>query len=145
MSAWQMCFQVAVCECATVCECICVLLSVCLLLRPGLPDFSWYSKPKWGKNIPNTNYIIKWAQNIPNGGKIFQIGLNCTNIFNLKAPKIYPNWDFWFQNIPSGNPGWGSRRSDNWRDIVLAREGVQLCVCVCIGSSVAGKGFLKAT
>jgi dihydrofolate reductase len=20
--------------------------------------------------------------------------------------KIYPNWDFWFENIPSGNHGW---------------------------------------
>jgi hypothetical protein len=22
----------------------------------------------------------------------------------LKPSKIYPNWDFWFENIPSGNP-----------------------------------------
>jgi hypothetical protein len=22
-------------------------------------------------------------------------------------PKIYPNWDFWFENKPSGNPGQG--------------------------------------
>jgi hypothetical protein len=23
----------------------------------------------------------------------------------LMLYKIYPNWDFWFENIPSGNPG----------------------------------------
>jgi hypothetical protein len=22
-----------------------------------------------------------------------------------RPPKIYPNWDFWFENKPSGNPG----------------------------------------
>jgi hypothetical protein len=24
--------------------------------------------------------------------------------FNLRHTKIYPNWDFWFENKPSGNP-----------------------------------------
>jgi hypothetical protein len=25
--------------------------------------------------------------------------------FSISRPsKIYPNWDFWFENIPSGNP-----------------------------------------
>jgi hypothetical protein len=23
----------------------------------------------------------------------------------LRPSKIYPNWDFWFENKPSGNPG----------------------------------------
>jgi hypothetical protein len=27
------------------------------------------------------------------------------NIFQSKALKEYPSWDFWFENIPSGNPG----------------------------------------
>jgi hypothetical protein len=22
----------------------------------------------------------------------------------VPTPKIYPNWDFWFENKPSGNP-----------------------------------------
>jgi hypothetical protein len=26
------------------------------------------------------------------------------NIFQYKALKNYPNWDFWFENKPSGNP-----------------------------------------
>jgi hypothetical protein len=32
--------------------------------------------------------------------------------------KIYPNWDFWFENKPSGNPGlW---RQIRLRDAILA-------------------------
>jgi hypothetical protein len=26
-------------------------------------------------------------------------------VSNLKTSEIYPNWDFWFENKPSGNPG----------------------------------------
>jgi hypothetical protein len=37
----------------------------------------------------------KWPQNIPNGHKIYIIA---------RPSKIYPNWDFWFENMPSGNP-----------------------------------------
>jgi hypothetical protein len=34
----------------------------------------------------------KWPYNFPT--------------FAILSPfKIYPNWDFWFQNIPPGNPG----------------------------------------
>jgi hypothetical protein len=36
---------------------------------------------------------------IPNGHKIFQ------PFSNSRLSQIYPNWDFWFENIPSGNPG----------------------------------------
>jgi hypothetical protein len=42
--------------------------------QPGLPDFSWYNKPKRGKytnwplNIPNDHDV-----NIPNDGKIYQM------------------------------------------------------------------------
>jgi hypothetical protein len=38
---------------------------------------------------------------------MIQVTLKYTNIFNRQALKIYPNWDFWFENIPSGNPGVG--------------------------------------
>jgi hypothetical protein len=27
-----------------------------------------------------------------------------TNIVLARHSQIYPNWDFWFENIPSGNP-----------------------------------------
>jgi hypothetical protein len=29
-------------------------------------------------------------------------------LFIARPSKIYPNWDFWFENKPSGNPGMGS-------------------------------------
>jgi hypothetical protein len=43
----------------------------------------------------------KLPRNIPNCNKIYQIGTKYTNISHCK---IYPNWDFWFENMPSGNP-----------------------------------------
>jgi hypothetical protein len=27
-----------------------------------------------------------------------------TTFFISRSHKIYPNWDFWYENIPSGNP-----------------------------------------
>jgi hypothetical protein len=32
--------------------------------------------------------------------------LKHSNIFTWPS-KFYPNWDFWFENIPSGNPDCG--------------------------------------
>jgi hypothetical protein len=45
------------------------------------------------QNVPNGH------QNIPNASKIFQMAMKHIYIFQL-----YPNWDFWFENKPSGNP-----------------------------------------
>jgi hypothetical protein len=63
----------------------------------GLPDFSWYNIPKQKKytkgphNVPNGHKITNWPQNMPTS--------------SITGPsKIYPNWDFWYENIPSGNP-----------------------------------------
>jgi hypothetical protein len=39
------------------------------------------------------------------GRKIDQISIKYTNFFHCKALQFYPNWDFWLENIPSGNPG----------------------------------------
>jgi hypothetical protein len=39
-----------------------------------------------------------------NDHKIFQMAIKYINIFHSKASKIYPNWDFCNENIPSGNP-----------------------------------------
>jgi hypothetical protein len=52
-----------------------------------------------GKNIPNNQIIYqmaeiqtKWSENIPTS--------------SIASPsKIYSNKDFWFENMPSGNPG----------------------------------------
>jgi hypothetical protein len=41
----------------------------------------------------------KWPQNFPNDHKI------CIPTFSIVGlTKTYPNWYFWFENIPSGNP-----------------------------------------
>jgi hypothetical protein len=46
------------------------------------------------------------------------MALKYINIFKVKAFRIYPKWDFWFENIPSGNPGfniqtWQSLKNDD--------------------------------
>jgi hypothetical protein len=41
-----------------------------------------------------------WPKNIQNGSKIDRMTKKITS----QDTKIYPNWDFWFENIPSGNP-----------------------------------------
>jgi uncharacterized protein (DUF2249 family) len=72
----------------------------------GLPDFSWH-------NIPNGEEIYQIATKLPNGHKIYQMSRvysKCPqNISNFSIPRpsnIYPNWYFWFENLPSGNPDW---------------------------------------
>jgi hypothetical protein len=47
------------------------------------------------------------GKNIPNYHNIYQMAVKCKNIptSSIARPsKIYPNLDFWFENIPSGNP-----------------------------------------
>jgi hypothetical protein len=66
-----------------------------------LPDFFLVQNTKLPKNIPNGRRIdqmagelTKWLYNIP--------------VSSIARPsKIYPNWDFWFENNfwQSGNPG----------------------------------------
>jgi hypothetical protein len=64
-----------------------------------------YTKP--GKNAPIEHKIkqvvIKYPKcpsNIPNGHKIYQ-----HFPIYVRPSKIYPNWAFWFEKKPSGNPG----------------------------------------
>jgi hypothetical protein len=74
-------------------------------LEPGLPDFSWYNIPKGGKIYQMTTKYTKWPLHISNGRKIDQMNIKCTNIFQ-RPSKIYPNWDYWFENKPPGIPDW---------------------------------------
>jgi hypothetical protein len=46
---------------------------------------------------------IKYTK-LPQNTYIDQMAIKYTNIFHYKILQIYPNWDFWFENIPSGNP-----------------------------------------
>jgi hypothetical protein len=47
----------------------------------------------------------KRPYNIPNGRKTFKRAKIYTNIFLSKALHKYPIWYFWYENLPSGNPG----------------------------------------
>jgi hypothetical protein len=57
-----------------------------------LPDFSWYNLPKWEKIYQMTTKFTKCPINIQKSSI-------------RRTSKIYPNLAFWFENIPSGNPG----------------------------------------
>jgi hypothetical protein len=67
----------------------------------GVARFLLVKHTKRGKNIPYDEIIhkiypmavkqTKWPQNIPTSSIV-------------RPFKIYPNWDFWFENMPSGNP-----------------------------------------
>jgi hypothetical protein len=51
-----------------------------------------YTKlPNDHKVYPKAVIYSKWTKNIQ-------------SFSNLRPSKIYPNWDFWFENKPSGNP-----------------------------------------
>jgi hypothetical protein len=63
------------------------------------------------KNTPNDRYI-------PNGNELYPITTKYTRWpYNLptssisRPSKIYPSWDFSFENMPSGNPGNSSTKN----------------------------------
>jgi hypothetical protein len=40
------------------------------------------------------------------------MGINMPTFSILRPSKIYPNWDFWFENIASGNPADGEKERE---------------------------------
>jgi hypothetical protein len=67
--------------------------------------------PKPGKMYQMNTKCTEWSENIPNVCKISQMSVkyskwpkNMSTCSNLRPSKIYPNWDFWFEKKPSGNP-----------------------------------------
>jgi hypothetical protein len=59
----------------------------CLFIEPFYRVARFFLVPTWYQN----------RKNVPNKHKVYQIV--------IKYPsKIYPNWYFWFENKPSGNP-----------------------------------------
>jgi hypothetical protein len=62
----------------------------------GLPDFSWY-------NIPEREKIYQMTINYTKYTKVRKVDqMDITS--SIASSKIYPHWDFWFDNIPFGNP-----------------------------------------
>jgi hypothetical protein len=63
------------------------------------------------KMYQNWAKIYQIATKLPKHHKMYQMGIiyskwpkSKPKVFHSKALKISPNWDFWFENIPSGNP-----------------------------------------
>jgi hypothetical protein len=68
----------------------------------GCQIFSWCKIPNCQKIYQMAEELTKWPENWPNGYII------CIPVSSIARPsKIYPNWDFWFENNfwQSGNPG----------------------------------------
>jgi hypothetical protein len=64
-----------------------------------------------GPNIPTRKKYTKLPQTIRKGHKLYQMAVNyskwsktITNLCIPRPSKFYQNWDFWFENKPSGNP-----------------------------------------
>jgi hypothetical protein len=71
-----------------------------ILVPSRVARFSWDNMTNRVTNKPTDHKITKGRQMIPNGHKI------CIPTFPYPGPsKIYTNWDFWYENIPPGNPG----------------------------------------
>jgi hypothetical protein len=65
-----------------------------------------------------TQYTYQNRKNVPNEHKMYQMVIkypkwpwNISTFSNLWPSKIYPNWDFGFENKPSGNPGYVSSQT----------------------------------
>jgi hypothetical protein len=78
-----------------------------ILWRTGLPDFSLYNIPKWGKNTPNDYKIIKCPLNLPSGQKIFQINI-FKNILDYKVLQNIPKLLFLVLKETIWQPWWRS-------------------------------------
>jgi hypothetical protein len=61
--------------------------------------------PKTEKMYQININCTEWTEHIPNARKILQMAIKYRWTFSNQRPsKIYPNWDFWFEIKPSGNP-----------------------------------------
>jgi hypothetical protein len=58
-----------------------------------------------GKNVPNKHKMYQMVKKYLNiSMKYYRWPKNISTFSNLRRSKIYPNWDFWFEKKPSGNP-----------------------------------------
>jgi hypothetical protein len=58
-----------------------------------------------GKNVPNEHKMYQMVIKYPK----WPYNIIIYYISNLRPSKIYPNWDFWSENKPSGNPAFETR------------------------------------
>jgi hypothetical protein len=64
-----------------------------------LPDFSWYKHTKTEKMYQISTKCTKSEQNIRNGRKIDLMSKNIPKSSFESSSKMYPNFNFWFENI----------------------------------------------
>jgi hypothetical protein len=62
--------------------------------QSGLPDFSWYSIPKWGEIYHMARKYTKGPENIPNGSKIDHMARKYTDSFHSKTLQNVPKFGF---------------------------------------------------
>jgi hypothetical protein len=58
--------------------------------------------------------------------KYSQRPYNISTFSNLRPSKICTNWNFWFENKPSGNPAFKRRKVSDSLDAILATDGFAL-------------------
>jgi hypothetical protein len=79
-----------------------VFLAFVWTSRAGLPDLSWFVIPKPEKmyqmNTKCSQESVKYYNRMKWNISIFS---------KLRHSEIYPNWNFWLENKPSGNPAQG--------------------------------------
>jgi hypothetical protein len=75
-----------------------IFLKITHRSRPGLQIFLGTVYQKRGKIYQMATTYIKWPKHIPDGHKIYQ------HLTLQGPPKLIQNWDFWFENMQSGNP-----------------------------------------
>jgi hypothetical protein len=102
------------------------LLPPLLCHASGLPDFFSAHHTKTGKIYQMATKCTKWSLNIPFGSKINKMALKIPTFFIARPSKIYPNLDFLFENIPSGNTAMLAREKKK-RKIWLKPE-VKNCI-----------------
>jgi hypothetical protein len=57
-----------------------------------------------GKIYRNDHKMYQASIKYTKGRYIDLVAKKLRKFFVARHSKIYPNWDFWFENIPSGNP-----------------------------------------
>jgi hypothetical protein len=75
-----------------------------VVLKTRVARFFLVQNTKWPENRPNGQKIDQWAKIYQMAGKLTGWPQTIPTSSIVRPSQIYPNWDFWIENIPSGNP-----------------------------------------
>jgi hypothetical protein len=85
------------------CKCLpCIRSAGQLSVLTRIARYFLVQHTKNGKKYEWTIKYTKWKYKIPKCNKIDQMVINLPTSSIARPSKIYPNWDFWFENIPYG-------------------------------------------